>query len=577
MAAQLSATNDHLQAASIATGEARARAEEALRHASEAEHEQARLAKQNAAVLSSTLDSIIAMDANDRITEFNRAAEEAFGYRREDVIGKLLEETIIPERYREAHRAGMRHYLETGEAHVIGKRLELPARRSDGSEFLAELSITRADIDGVDAFTGVVRDITEWKKAEVDLRLYATQLRALAEAAIEINSTLAADAMLQVATEIARRILGARRAETRLTEETSGAMRSLTPEEATNIWHAADEDEKLTSWTDVTREMKTVSIDMLTADPLDPGKLFAEGADDTTLFAPLVGRNGRTLGIIQLWGKKEGKFSESDEAILTQLAQMCSVALENAWLYKAAQDATRARDDLVAIVSHDLRNPLHTIGMAAGVLLEIAPPVDRRLTSRRQLEVIQRAANRANRLISDLLDVARIQAGGLAVEPVTVEVRSLVQEAVDAATPLASGGKLTVEREVADNVGTVSADRDRVLQVFGNLTGNAIKFTPKGGQITIRAETDGHEVKFAVCDTGPGIPPEHLPHVFDRYWQAKSTAKLGTGLGLSIAKGIVEAHGGRIWVESKPGEGASFIFTLPAAQPVVESRGAELA
>ncbi len=168
MAAQLSATNDHLQAASIATGEARARAEEALRHASEAEHEQARLAKQNAAVLSSTLDSIIAMDANDRITEFNRAAEEAFGYRREDVIGKLLEETIIPERYREAHRAGMKRYLETGEAHVIGKRLELPARRSDGSEFLAELSITRADIDGDPAFTGVVRDITEWKKAEVE-------------------------------------------------------------------------------------------------------------------------------------------------------------------------------------------------------------------------------------------------------------------------------------------------------------------------------------------------------------------------------------------------------------------------
>jgi signal transduction histidine kinase/DNA-binding response OmpR family regulator len=450
--------------------------------------------------------------------------------------------------------------------------------KAGASDYLPKGSLTPERLgQSLRAVMRVHQAEVEAGKAEVQLRLYATQLRALAEAAIEINSTLAADAMLQVATEIARRILGARRAETRLTEETSGAMRSLTPEEATNIWHAVDEEEKLTSWTDVTREMKTVSIDMLTADPLDPGKLFAEGADDTTLFAPLVGRNGRTLGIIQLWGKKEGKFSESDQAILTQLAQMCSVALENAWLYKAAQDATRARDDLVAIVSHDLRNPLHTIGMAAGVLLEIAPPVDRRLTTRRQLEVIQRAANRANRLISDLLDVARIQAGGLAVEPVTVEVRSLVQEAVDAATPLASGGKLTVEREVADNVGTVSADRDRVLQVFGNLTGNAIKFTPKGGQITIRAETDGHEVKFAVCDTGPGIPPEHLPHVFDRYWQAKSTAKLGTGLGLSIAKGIVEAHGGRIWVESKPGEGASFIFTLPAAPPVVESRGAELA
>jgi signal transduction histidine kinase len=406
-------------------------------------------------------------------------------------------------------------------------------------------------------------------KAEDQLRLYATQLRSLAEAAIEINSTLAAEAMLQVATESARHILNARRAETRLTEETlsSGAMRGLTPQQAAAIWHAGEEAEELTSWTDVTREMRGVDLEMLSADGLQAGKLFPEDEIQTTLFAPLVGRNGRTLGAIQLWGKKDGRFSESDEAILTQLAQMCSVALENARLYKAAQDATRARDDLVAIVSHDLRNPIHTITLAAAFLLEIAPPVDRRVTSRRQLEVIQRAANRANRLISDLLDVARIQAGGLAVEPIPVDVQSLVQEAVDAATPLATANNLAVHREVAPDVPRVSADRDRVLQVFANLIGNAIKFTPRGGQITVRAEIDGPVVKFAVCDTGPGIPPQHLVHVFDRYWQAKSTAKLGTGLGLSIAKGIVEAHAGRIWVESEPGHGASFIFTLPAAPP----------
>ena len=168
LSSQLSQTNDHLQAASLATGEARAKAEEALRHASEAERAQAKLAKQNAAVLSSTLDSIIAMDANARITEFNRAAEEAFGYKREEVIGKLLEEIIIPHRYRDAHRDGLKRYLETGETHIIGKRLELPAMRSDGSEFLAEVSITRADIEGAPAFTGVVRDITELKKAEVE-------------------------------------------------------------------------------------------------------------------------------------------------------------------------------------------------------------------------------------------------------------------------------------------------------------------------------------------------------------------------------------------------------------------------
>jgi signal transduction histidine kinase len=275
--------------------------------------------------------------------------------------------------------------------------------------------------------------------------------------------------------------------------------------------------------------------------------------------------------VIQLWEKKDGNFNESDEAILTQLAQMCSVALENARLYKAAQDATRARDDLVAIVSHDLKNPVHTINMAAAFLLEVAPPEDRRVTTRRQLDVIQRAASRANRLISDLLDVAKIQAGGMAVELAVVDVPSLVHEAVDSVASVAASKDLTLEKHIADGFPAVAADRDRILQVFGNLLGNAIKFTPKGGKITIDAECNGREARFAVCDTGPGIPAEHVPHVFDRYWQAKSTAKLGTGLGLSIAKGIVEAHAGKIWVESEPGQGAAFIFTLPAAIRTIDA------
>jgi len=408
-------------------------------------------------------------------------------------------------------------------------------------------------------------------RADVELRRYAMQLRSVAEAAVEINSTLAVDAMLQATTENARRILNARYAETRLTADVNPSKDALAGQTA--LWRASapsEESQELTSWADATRdEMPGITpeiLAMLAANP-DAVDLDKTGFHvPNTVTADLVGRDGRKLGIVQLWDKKDGaQFDEADEAVLTQLSQLASVALENARLFRAAQDATRARDDLVAIVSHDLRNPVHTISMAASFLLEVAPADDRRVTARRQLEVIQRSASRANRLIQDLLDVAKIQAGGLAVDSAAVEVKSLLQEAVESATPLAGAKQIRVSSVPPDGPLQVTSDRERVLQVFQNLIGNAIKFTPKGGEIRILASHEHPDVRFTVADSGPGIPAEHLNHVFDRYWQAKSTAKLGTGLGLSIAKGIVEAHGGRIWAESPPNSGAEFNFTLPVA------------
>jgi signal transduction histidine kinase len=235
--------------------------------------------------------------------------------------------------------------------------------------------------------------------------------------------------------------------------------------------------------------------------------------------------------------------------------------VENARLFTAAEQATRARDQMLGVVAHDLRNPLGTILMASELLDDA---VAGNAAARRQVAMLRRAGERMNRLIQDLLDIKRIESGRLAVEPRPVPARALLAEAADMLRPLAASNAIALELEGPAELPLVVADPHRVQQVLSNLVGNAIKFTPRGGRVTLGGEPAAREVRLAVADTGPGIPAEQLPHIFGQFWQASRSDRRGIGLGLSIAKGIVEAHAGRIWVESRVGEGSTFYFTLPA-------------
>ncbi|QRK05704.1 GAF domain-containing protein [Archangium violaceum] len=229
------------------------------------------------------------------------------------------------------------------------------------------------------------------------------------------------------------------------------------------------------------------------------------------------------------------------------------------------QKAVQARDDLVAVVSHDLKNPLGVIHLQVGFILR-ALPLDREGPWRRiqnSAERIQRATERMNTLIRDLLDLAKIEAGRFSVELKPEELESLLEECLEIFNPLAEQKRISISQKVSQPEMLVRADRDRIFQVLSNLIGNAIKFTPEGGSIQLTIEPEGKAARFAVRDTGPGIPKEQLPNLFNRYWQAKKRAREGTGLGLYIAKGIVEAHGGQLWVESQVGSGSTFFFTLP--------------
>jgi len=232
--------------------------------------------------------------------------------------------------------------------------------------------------------------------------------------------------------------------------------------------------------------------------------------------------------------------------------------LESAKSVAAANLAARARDDVLAVVSHDLRGPLHAISLACEALREEVTG-----SAARYLGAIERASQRAERLISDLLEASAIENGALTLARGTIDASSIVKQAAADHELMVkeTGGQITAH--IPEETTLVSADRDRVLQVLANLIGNALKHA-RGAPIDIQLLRNGTNAIIAVSDKGPGIEESALPHVFDRYWHGR-TKKGGAGLGLAIAKGIVDAHGGVIAVDSKPGEGAVFRFTLPLA------------
>ena len=284
------------------------------------------------------------------------------------------------------------------------------------------------------------------------------------------------------------------------------------------------------------------------------------------ICVPLV-TSGKPIGALTLVTSGSGRrYEPADLSLAADLARRAAVVVEHARLFHEAQQATRARDDVLAVVAHDLRNPLNTVSMAVTLMLESTPP--ERVQERRQVEIVRRAADRMNRMIQDLLDVKRMESGRLTIDARPEPPSALINDTIDMLRPLAAGSTIRLETSIDERLPPVLADAARVQQVLSNLVGNAVKFTPRNGRITVCAERIDGEVRFGVIDTGPGIPPEQVPHIFGRFWQAKTSDRRGIGLGLAIAKGIVEAHNGRIWVESHVGLGSTFYFTLPSATEI---------
>ncbi len=299
-------------------------------------------------------------------------------------------------------------------------------------------------------------------------------------------------------------------------------------------------------------------------------RLGVQKISAVAIGVPLAAR-GKALGSLCLLTLK-GRGFNSEEVLLAQdLGRRISMALDNSRLYQEAQQAIASRESLLAVVSHDLKTPLSSIMMSAALALSGTPEVERRKRGRRQLESILRSADRMKHLVRDLLDAASIEARHLTLSCGPQTPESLFEEVVQVMQPLAAAANLLLGVNVAPGLPELWVDRDRVLQVLFNLVGNAIKFTPELGRVILSATRAGPWVCLSVHDTGRGIAPDHLPHVFGQFWQAKDTAHMGTGLGLFISRGIVEAHGGTISVESTVEKGSEFRFTLPPVPPSVAS------
>jgi signal transduction histidine kinase len=236
-------------------------------------------------------------------------------------------------------------------------------------------------------------------------------------------------------------------------------------------------------------------------------------------------------------------------------------ALDTMWGRGEAVSACRERDEMLAMVAHDLRSPLSLIQMASQLLLS-DPALDAE-TTRKTIHLMQRAGGRMNRLIGDLLDARQIESGNFRVEVRPELPSAVVRDALDMLYPIAASKGQRLDTEIEPDLPAVPLDGARIQQVISNLVGNAIKFSPAGSGITISAARRPGAIRISVADTGPGIPPDELPNIFDRYWQGKGRARGGLGLGLAIAKAIVEAHGGSIGVSSAPGAGTTFHLDVP--------------
>jgi PAS domain S-box-containing protein len=470
-----------------------------------------------AAVLRASLDAVITVDARGRIIEFNPAAESLFGYSHNEAISQSIN-LLVPNEPNAFWSVEADGSLGRETATKLNSRQEATACRRDGQERLIELVVTPLEGSEPPLYSIFSRDITEQRRAEEEIsRLLAGEqhrselLAHLAQASLTIHSATSRESVVGVIKSEASRIVGAKRADVQLGRETA---------------------------------------------ELRPGNIAV----------PLIGRDGQPFARLVLEEKLGGDFTADDRAILSQLALVAAVAIDNAELYEELRSQDRHKDEFLATLAHELRNPLAPIRSSLEVMRLAG--ADRSVLDESQT-MIDRQVQQMVRLIDDLLDLSRISRGKIELRKERVDLADVLKSAVETSRPLIEESGHQLDSQLDSQPMPLDADLTRLAQVFLNLLNNSAKYTAPGGRIWLSSAREGDQAVVRVRDNGVGIPPHMLGRVFEMFTQVERSlerAQGGLGIGLTLVRRLVEMHGGTVEAKSDgPGTGSEFIVTLPLA------------
>jgi len=521
-------------------------------------------------IVSISADAIISIDEIQRITLFNEGAEKIFGYSKAEVMGASLH-NLLPERFRAIHRE---HLARFGAGHETTRRLGQHGNfifglRKNGEEFPADGAISKLDVGGKRIMTVSLRDVTDEKRVEHEQKF-------LADVGAVLTSTLDYEETLTNIAQLAVRDLADFCVVDTVDQDGKVKRLKVLSRDASKSWICdlvmkLSPDQDYPSLTrSVLENQKTVLIERLSADgftaslnSLEHLQAFRAANAQSVIAAPLLA-HGRLVGAIVFVSSSPNRvYGPSDVRLAEELARRAALSIENARLFGEAQRAIKTREEVLAIVSHDLGNSLAAIELGAYTFRH-AEQIDANHV-REYANRVQHSVDEMKLLISDLLDFARIQSGTFSVVVSAKRLSDVLMQVIDNLRSLAEAKGQSLEVHLASSLPDAALDARRIRQVVANLIRNAIKFTPREGTIKISARQQNGQIVVCVTDTGPGIPQEYLSNIFNRFWQVPGTTQKGSGLGLSIAMGIVEAHGGTIWAESQLGQGSSIFFTLPLA------------